>query len=66
MYGKDRRRNVRSSLFLSIVSFMEKIFPIIMIVLSLCSAVIYLFNQDYAKCLYWIFAAGLTSTTLFM
>lgn len=41
-------------------------FPVSMIVLSLLAGVVFFCNGDYPKGFYWLFAAGLTTTTIFM
>lgn len=44
----------------------EKIFPVVMIVLSLVASVIYFAKGQPPHGFYWLTAAGLTTTTLFM
>lgn len=38
----------------------EKIFPTIMIILTLCAAAVYWQDRDWRKTVYWIAAAALT------
>jgi len=44
---------------------MTKIFPSIMILMSLGAAVTYLFDGDWRRTIYWIAAAILTTTVTF-
>ena len=44
---------------------MEKLLPIMMIALSIGAAITYAFSHDYRKALYWLFAAGLTTTVTY-
>lgn len=43
----------------------EYIFPIVLIVLDALAAVVYLFDGDYKKCIYWIAAAVLNICVTF-
>ena len=45
---------------------MQKLFPIVMIILSLAAAAVYIFSKDYARGTYWLSASVLTASTLFM
>jgi len=45
---------------------MTSIFPIILAILDLCAAIVYGFNGDWVRVAYWVLAAGLTLTTLWM
>ena len=42
------------------------LFPVILIVIDVGAAVIYLFNGDKARALYWVSAASITLSTLFI
>ena len=44
---------------------MEKLLPSAMILLSIGAAIVYFAQHDYRKGLYWVFAAGLTTTVTF-
>jgi len=41
---------------------MTKLFPIVLIVLDLCAAIVYLCNGDIRRMVYWCAAAVLTLT----
>jgi len=43
----------------------EKIFPTILIVLDLCAALVYLYQGDYRRAIYWTAAAVLTTTVTY-
>lgn len=43
----------------------EKMFPLLMIVLSLWACIMYFIAKDYKRALYWLFAAGITATVTF-
>lgn len=45
---------------------MDKIFPIVLIALNIGAAGVYLYSGDYAKALYWISAASITFSTIWM
>ena len=45
---------------------MTKVLPLVMAILSILAAGVYVYNKQYAHALYWVFAASLTITTLFM
>jgi len=45
---------------------MDKYLPIAMVVMSFLSLIIYAFSKDYAKAVYWLSAAFLTCSTIFM
>jgi len=40
----------------------EKIFPLIMILLSVCAAILYAVAGDWRRTIYWLAAAVLTTT----
>jgi hypothetical protein len=42
------------------------LFPVVLIVIDIGAAVVYLFNGDKARALYWVSAASITLSTLFM
>jgi hypothetical protein len=42
-----------------------KIFPVSLIVLDICAAIVYLYFRDYRRCIYWMAAAVLTVTVTF-
>ena len=44
---------------------MEKIFPIILMILDILAGIVYFCNGDIKKGLYWLFAFGLTYTVTF-
>lgn len=44
----------------------SSLFPVVMIALSLAAGVIYLFEGNMPKFFYWISAAGITTSTLYM
>lgn len=39
----------------------EKVFPTILIVLDLCAAVVYAYDGDIRRMIYWVAAATLTA-----
>ena len=41
---------------------MKDVFPIALIVLDVCAAVVYACCGDYKRCVYWVAAAVLTVT----
>ena len=43
----------------------EYIFPIVLIVLDVAAGLMYAYNGDYKKLIYWIAAATLTITVTF-
>jgi hypothetical protein len=43
----------------------DQIFPTILIILDVCAAVIYLYDGDIRKTIYWIAAAVLTATVTY-
>ncbi len=43
----------------------EKVFPVSLIVLDVCAALVYLWNKDYRHCVYWLSAAVLTICVTF-
>lgn len=43
----------------------EKVFPVILIVMDICASIPYAIKGDWRKCLYWLFAAGLTFVVTF-
>lgn len=43
-----------------------KIFPIAMCILSGVSSIVYLYQKDIPRCVYWISAMTITLSTLFM
>jgi len=45
---------------------MEKIFPILLIIIDIIAGIVYLSNGDIPKGGYWLCAAGITFCTLFM
>jgi len=42
-----------------------KLFPIALIILDVCAALVYLWYKDYRHFIYWIAAAVLTSSITF-
>lgn len=44
----------------------ESIFPVVMVLLSIGASVVYFFHGDVAKGAYWVSAASITGSTLFM
>lgn len=42
-----------------------KLFPILMICLSICSSLIYLINKDYKHFVYWLAASIMTYVVTF-
>lgn len=43
---------------------MNKVFPTIIIALMLASGIVYLYNKDYRKAIYWIAAACLNASVV--
>jgi uncharacterized membrane protein YjjP (DUF1212 family) len=43
----------------------EYILPIALILLDIGASIVYLFQGDWRKCLYWFFASGLTYVVTF-
>jgi NhaP-type Na+/H+ or K+/H+ antiporter len=46
-------------------ALLPKIMPLVIITLSLLSAIIYLFNNHYTHALYWLLGASITATVTF-
>jgi hypothetical protein len=44
---------------------LEKILPTIMIAINILSAIVYMSNGDYKRCIYWVAAAVLTATVTY-
>jgi hypothetical protein len=43
-----------------------KVFPVILIILDIGASIVYGYNKDYARAWYWLMAAGITASTLFI
>lgn len=43
----------------------QYIFPIILIIIDVCAAVMYFVNKEYKMCIYWIAAAVLNCCVTF-
>lgn len=43
----------------------EKVFPVVLIVLDICSAGVYFYMGDIRRSIYWVAAAVLTLTVTF-
>jgi hypothetical protein len=43
-----------------------KVFPVILAILDVGAAIVSLCQKDYARAIYWLSAAILTTTTLYM
>ena len=44
---------------------MQKLFPVSLIVLDVCAAIVYAIDADIRRFIYWIAAAVLTATVTF-
>lgn len=44
---------------------MEKIFPVILMILDILAGIVYFYNGDLKQGFYWLFAFGLTYTVTF-
>ena len=42
------------------------IFPIVLAALDIGAAIVYAYNKDYARMMYWLSAASITISTLFI
>ncbi len=43
----------------------SKVFPTVLIVFDVLAAIVYLYNKDYRKAIYWISAAALTTSVTY-
>ena len=43
----------------------EKVFPVVLIILDIVSAGVYLYTGDFRRFIYWMAAATLTATVTF-
>lgn len=64
-YGMSMHRFIWLTLEKEIEMEMVHIFPIALICLDFCAALVYIYQHDYRRGIYWLAAATLTTTVTF-